>query len=455
MSGIPDSYQYAYSTLVDTILGLCWGMSIIVYLSNRNRKESLIIMGIVLFFLVQLKDTGLIFSCMTIFIITIDKIFFHTSKLQTKIKQICTLIAVVIFSWGSWSMYKYHNEIESLRISNFSWDAMVTIKQITSDPQEYQKSVISNWLRSMTYAGNIKNLRTNLHEAENDFISGFGPTFNLSEFSLSPLYWIIIFAIFVFLLYSAHAGSTGYMYELRNVYLTAMVCLAILFVIYSCLILFLYLFYFSTWEGVRLASFGRYIGTAFIGMFLVLFYLIVKAGNKFLIIAFFIFIYLFTPATILEYISPKDQNDYIWVNNIYKRIDPVLEEIKKENSQSRVLFINQGGNGKIYYITAYRSFPLNYLSLKKAGGGYGYSINTTKREDWEPWLWVALQEDFGKVLQKVDYLIVWNDTEFFEMYGNVIEDSQLKAIWKPASDGQLEKYIFHSARVYDGSVPGG
>ena len=425
---------HVYSLYVDSILGLCWGMSVILYLSNRNRMESMIISGLALFSMVQLKETGVFFAFSTILVVTIDKMFFHTSELPIKLKQVGTLIAVVMISWASWSMFKQYNEIGSTRISNVSVSVVNSIEESLLDPQSYKRKVAVNWLRSMTYAGNVNKISANLREAENHFIARFGPTFAFSNFSLSPLYWMIIWGIFVFSLYSIHAGSTGHTYESRNVFLTSMISLAILVLVYSCLILLLYISYFSEHEAVRLASFGRYIGTSFIGIFLVLLYLTLEAQNKIQIVVFITFLCLFTPDTMLDYFSPKDQNNYSHVNGIFKRIDPVINEIKREDPESNILFIDQGGNGYFYTMIKYRAFP---LSLK----GYA-SVSTRGRKDWEPWVWVASQEDFRKILQDIDYLIVWNDTEFFEMYGDVVQRSELRAIWKPTTDGRSEKYIF-------------
>ena len=454
MYGSPDHYIPAYAIYADSVLGLCWGMSVILYISNRNKMESLIVTGIVLFSIVQIKEMGVFFAFSTILVVTIDKIFFHTSGFPAKLKQVGTLIAVVVVSQASWNVFKHYNEIESrIGSPNLSVSYANVLRNIMSDPQDYRRTVAVNWLRSMTYAGDVNKIRADFHETEDNFIAGFGPTFAFSNFSLSPLYWIVIFMIFIFSSYSFHAGNTGHLNELRNMYLTSMICLAMLVLIYACVILFLYMSYFSIWEAVRLASFGRYVGTAFLGMFLVLFHFTLSAENKIMTAVFIILICLFTPSTILGYFSPKDQSNYGYMNDIYKRIDPVINEIKREDMESKILFINQGGNGHIYFMTRYRAFPLDdYLSLASAGGSYGYSVSTRERKDWEPWLWIASPGDLGRILSDMDYLVVWNDTEFFEMYGDVVERSKLKAIWKPAADGRLEKYVSGPRHVHGEGV---
>ena len=96
MYGSPDHYIPAYAIYADSVLGLCWGMSVILYISNRNKMESLIVTGIVLFSIVQIKEMGVFFAFSTILVVTIDKIFFHTSGFPAKLKQVGTLIAVVV-----------------------------------------------------------------------------------------------------------------------------------------------------------------------------------------------------------------------------------------------------------------------------------------------------------------------------------------------------------------------
>ena len=239
MYGVPDNYIYVYSTYVDSVLGLLWGMSVILYLSNRNRTESLLITGLVLFPMVQIKDTGMFFALSTMLVVSIDRIFFQTIGLPVKLKQIGTLVAVVMVSWASWSMFKQHNEIEPARYSNLLASVAESIEELMMEPQNYKRKVAANWLRSMAHVGDVQKTRENLREAESNYIEGFGPTFALSNFSLSPLYWMVIWMGFVFSI------STGRTFETRDVFLTTMITLALLVLVYSCLILFLYMSYFS------------------------------------------------------------------------------------------------------------------------------------------------------------------------------------------------------------------
>lgn len=386
----------------DSVLGLCWGMSVILYLINRKQaKVGLIITSICLFSMVQVKPIGLVFAFSTIFIVAIDEAFFFKVRLPVKLKRLCLLIAVVLVSYASWSAFKsYSGVTHSSFVFSLEW-----IYDSLADPKDYQKTTAENFLDSLIY-----------QHTHRWYIGRFAHPSAFLDFSLSPLGWAIIFAIFMFL--CCLIGNTSQKIQ-RSRHITLTICLIVVLSMYTCLLLFLYMTTFSEYEAVRLASFNRYLGTVYVGIFLVLFFFLLE--NKGLLFAFIVLIFLFTPISDLK---PSVLDRGRWTKNFYEKVDPVIEKIKRDR-ESKILVIDQGGNGYIPNILHYRAFPARTGWL---------SVHPEGRDDWGIWQHHFSAERFGQVLRGYDYLIVYNDTEFWKHYGDAVKQTKLKAVWALTND---------------------
>ncbi len=412
---LPVSSLYA-----DSVLGLCWGMSMLLYLMNRKQdRVVLIITSLCLFSMVQVKEMGLVFACCTIFIVMLDEGFFSTFRLPVVLKRLGVLTAVVLVSFASWSMFKSYNGVVG---PSFSIDSGQVYDSLF-DLEDYQKTTAENFLYSLIHIGNVAQTQSVFDEQHQDrFIGSFAHKFHFFEFSLSPLYWAIIFVIFMSLSYWLTGNPPRKIFDRRSSCMTFTICLLALLAAYTCLILFLYMFAFSEYEAVRLASFGRYLGTAYLGLFLVLFYCVLRAEKKSLLVAFTILIFLVSPASIKPVLNAFHKSDVQkYYDDLYGKIDPVIEEIKEKGGHPRILLINQGGRGNLYGQFKHRAFPLKFA--------WFFSVNTEEKDGWPPETWIVSAKDFGLVLQKYDYLIIWNDSEFWDLYGDVVRRSTLKDIW--------------------------
>lgn len=418
--------QPVFSLYGDSVLGLCWGMSILLYLMNRKQGElCFYITSLCLFSMVQVKEMGLVFACCTIFIIMIDEGFFSTFRLPVVLKRLGVLTAVVLVSYASWSLFTSYNGVVG---SSFSLDSG-SIYDSLFDLQDYQRTTAENFLYSLIHVGNVAETQTVFDAQHQDrFIGSFAHHFHFFEFSLSPLWWAIIFVMFMSLSYWLAGNTPERIFASRSRFMTFMICLLASLWLYICLLLVVYMFVFSPYEGVRLASFGRYVGTAYLGLFLVLFYYVLGAEKKSLLVAFTVLIFLVTPyssiKSILYAFHKSDVQKYY--DDLYGKIDPVLEEIKRKGGEPKILLINQGGRGSFYFRFKHRAFPLRFENV--------FSVNTEKKDGWPPETWIGSADDFSLILQSCDYLIVWNDDEFWELYGDSVRRSALKAVWKLDND---------------------
>ena len=394
------------SLYADSVLALCFGISIILYIANKQNKVQFLIINILLFSMVQIKPTGLIFASLAITVIAVYELCFMERRLSSKLIRLCVLAATILGSYISWSIIKFHSGITSPSIAS-------RYSKFLSGLEDHQKVVVENFLYSLTYIGNNEIFVGYFaHPFGNLFTHPFG------DFSLSPLYWTIIFLSFVF-------ASSFYLQSWRD--RTKHICLGVLLtivvVIYTSLLLFTYMAIFSQYEAVRLASFRRYMGAVYLGVYLVLFFMLLQTEKKLLCVIFAGLIFCFTPTSILENISPNLSNskrlDPLF-RRLYNEIDPVISEMDKI-PEPRVLYINQGGNGSLYVKFKFRAFPL-YID---SPGLSVFSVATEERDEWAPWVRVFSAQELEDILERYDYLVICNDTDFFEQYGDVIDRSSL------------------------------
>ena len=418
---LPVSSLYA-----DSVLGLCWGMSILLYLINRKQdRVVLIITSLCLFSMVQVKEMGLVFACCTIFIVMIDEGFFSTFRLPVVLKRLGVLTAVVLVSFASWSMFKSYNGVVG---SSFSLD-IGQIYDSLFDLEDYQKTTAENFLYSLIHIGNVAETQAVFDESHQDrFIGSFAHQFRFFEFSASPLWWAIIFIIFMSLSYRLAGNTSKKIFASRSQCMTFTICLLVSLAAYTCLLLVFYTFVLSPYEAVRLASFWRYLGTAYLGLFLVLVYCVLRAEKKSLLVAFTILIFLVTPVSVEPILNAFRKSDVQkYYDDLYGKIDPVIEKIKGKGGHPSILVINQRDNGFLSTVFYHRAFPLKVSTSL-------FSVHTEKKDGWSPLTWIVSADDFGLTLSRFSYLIVWNDEEFWELYGDSVRRSALKAVWKLDND---------------------
>ena len=410
----------------DSVLGLCWGMSILLYLINRKQdRVVLIITSLCLFSMVQVKEMGLVFACCTIFIVMIDEGFFSTFRLPVVLKRLGVLTAVVLVSFASWSMFKSYNGVVG---SSFSLD-IGQIYDSLFDLRDYQRTTAENFLYSLIHIGNVAETQAVFDESHQDrFIGGFAHQFHFFEFSLGPSYWAIIFVIFMSLSYWLAGNTSKKIFASRSRCMTFTICLLASLATYTCLLLVVYMFVFFPYEGVRLASFGRYLGTAYLGLFLVLFYCVLGAEKKSLLVAFTVLIFCVTSGSSIKSVRNVFHKSDVqkYYDDLYEKIDPVIEEIKGKGGKPKILLIDQGTRGSFHARFIHRAFPLRFHPVM--------SVNTEEKDGWPPETWIGSADDFSLILQQCDYLIVWSDAEFLDLYGDSVRRSALKAVWMQDND---------------------
>lgn len=227
-----------FSIYVDTPLGFFFAYVLFQYFSlHRHHKVDLAFLCLSLFTLTLLKPIGIGFSLLVWLLISADILFIQKS--WSRQQQILWIAAPFI----------------SILASKFSWSIYLKMSGTSSD-----------WNTSaITPAALISFLKREGEEYQYETYHNF-----LNYFCDAPLryliYFILLSLLFIFLLAKKK-------YRLRIAIFSCGISIG--FLVYSAALLILYLFTFSSYEAVRLASCDRYISTYYYGMFGFLFYTII------------------------------------------------------------------------------------------------------------------------------------------------------------------------------------
>ncbi len=385
----------------DALLGFLWGMSLILYFVNRHElNRRFISTGILLFAILQVKEIGLVFALCTLFIIGINEIIIYrkNKKIIPILLRISLLLIVIFISKYSWDGYRKYKEIKADAFS-------ISISDVSlSNLKEYQKESKNNFWKALNLRKTDKNNRT---------------------FFFSYIDRIVFFLVFAFLSYMVLRKKEVFV---NKEFIPFIGSVFICIIGYLFLLCILYMYTFSEFEAVRLASHERYIGTAFLGIYLLILYFIIETKNKWLLLLFAIFIIPLTVNSAFHPFSFKSQKDP------FNAIVPVVEKIKKENSNPRIYFINQQGNRAVKVRFGFKIFPISLFGP--------HSISTYKRDDWGQavnFQTVISVEEFREKIKTFDYLFLVNSTDFWQQYGQVVKESNLKGIYVYGNNNQFVK----------------
>lgn len=399
---VPLTFFDAYysNIYVDATLGLLFAFILYTYFTdNANTKLSQLNILLASAVLILTKASGMGLAVIAFLIILVDQLFFQDKKLRWKFLHVLLpyLITIVVTN-QSWKIF--------LKISDakVAWDTSpITInnfvKVLTGQGKSYQYTTIANFINKVF---------------SQDFL---GRTFNMTFF----LWVVLSIGISCIILSQAR--------ELINVkrIKASLIGVHIGGVIYTATLLILYLFTYSEYEAMNLASITRYLNTYLIGLFMyligMLFYVLnekfygTKFKQKLIIILLSVLVF-----TNVEAIS-----SYIFLNKIsvQKSIEVrapyfVLEKAKKdiENMDEKIYFISQNTSGFDYWQARYTFSPnhINDNTTWSIGERYGekdiWTVNISP-EEWSN----TLKSGF-------EYVYIYRaDEGFYNRYSDLFQDT--------------------------------
>ncbi|MEI7539268.1 MAG: hypothetical protein WCJ36_00655 [Candidatus Saccharibacteria bacterium] len=425
-----------YSTIyVDAFMGLIFCN--ILYFNYLYRKKDLfyaIYIGLQFYLLANTKQIGIGMVMIAFIAILIDFIYsnkvkhiksFLINKKNELIFLLLPLLAALLTNI-SWAIYiKCQHISEIVKASDIKLSDVLSF--FRGDMLEYRNTTVVNFV-------------TNFFSEKQ-----YGAVF----FS----YFLIATALLLVMYYLYKNDRT----DKQKTFALQLFASLGLFV-YSGVILFMYLFVFSEYEAIHLASMDRYIGTYILGLlalsvFLLINYIIKSRGNRcspnFKIAFLFILLMCFVPVkdvvndTILSSSTNKvrqqNRTPYYRAEQFSKSLDP-----KKD----RVYIISQMNNGEDYWKAGYALTPIQ-TSPNNGAWSLGmpytptdiWTVNKTAKEwsdDLKSYSYVYLQyiddrfvNDYGQLFENI------SDIRSRDIYS--IDKSGGRVILKDVSDLMMVK----------------
>lgn len=369
---------------VDTLLGISFGLILYIYFSWQSSRD---FSGVwpalmVAMFVVLLKPIGILFASIAIGIILLDHLTTSRSTLASKLVTPVIATGLLMISYMSWKIYLYQNNITPSFTTQFT---------LTDVYQAFSKELATQ-RQSIT----IKN-----------FINQVFFTFDRTT------YWFAVCAL--------AGGMIIILLKSKNFTTTSIINRMWIFVgffVYLFVLLVLYIFSFSEWEGTRLASFDRYSKTYLLGMLVFLFGTIVSlracSPSSFKINLCVITLVSLIIVPNVTYVKRDikrvifNHNDPSYVDNVARVAATTL---KLTNPTSRVYFIYIDGSND-------ESNVFNYLVAPRQNNRTCSFIRppTSPRSDTQPWFCNMSLEEFKTTLKGYDFLVLGKVSQEFIAY---------------------------------------
>ena len=194
--------------------------------------------------------------------------------------------------------------------------------------------------------------------------------------------------------------------------------LAVVVVAYACVLCLLYVTVFGPVEGVQLASIERYLGAAVLGVFLVLFFLLLDTWHRAALAVFVVVTMAILPADAgirwrqsLPWNAVRMEND-----ELKSMIAPILRELDESGAEANLLLVGDDpslGNRFMYWFFPAR---VNMAWPDHDGRSTRQLLHTGL--------------DFDVDLGDHDHLVIWKYDDFWEHHGDAVEAAGLRSTWQ-------------------------
>lgn len=374
-----------FSIYVDTPLGFFFAYTLFQYFSLRSLdKSDLALFCLSMFVLPLVKPIGIGFSLLVCLLEIADVLFIqkqwpHGQRFLWAVTPFLSTLAGKV----SWSIYlKLSSTANGWDTSAINFTSIKTF--LMREGKEYQ------------------------YETYHNFVNYF-----LGVPLRYILYFVIVSLVFIFLLCKPA-------YRRRSALFLGGISFG--FLVYAFTLMVLYIFTFSSYESVRLASCDRYISTYYYGMFAFLFYAILDHFASGYTIRL-------SPCPVLlvcmiPFIHQKDLSDFLLHPDVstsesiaYRETLSVPQTIVDtlDPNSDRVYVIDQQSNGNSSVFIRYQLSP-----MKPCSGPYSLG---PAYSDGDVWTKNISVEDWAALLKDYTHLyIVHTDDQFETLYGSLFED---------------------------------
>jgi hypothetical protein len=441
-----------YSSLyVDCIIGLLFGAAFIYYHYYKYETSlfGVIIVLATISVLNLVKDMGFVYSLVLIFLFSVDFLFFKKDSIR------------VLFAKGKSSAQKskllilFFSPVIATFLITFFWKLNIRLTNTDSGETVVTKGlqlVSENMINMIN--GNLQPYQLNILKTVQDALIN-KPIFSFYFSYIHILIGAIIVSIVLSLLLRKKSFNITRM--IVNFTILVVGSLSVVFVI-----LITYLFIFSEYEALNLASFGRYIMSYFIGIFFAyLLFILLEPEESlnqdrlspflektstitkyFLILSLYLLLIFNTIGSIKEHIiySRASVHSTIGAREPFGKILEWSAYMPKEKGKE-IYILTQGDNGYKKLVLIYNLIPTN-MEWKK---DYSVSLTQYYPELGDPWTVIITPEDWATyLLENYKYVYIYNyDENFVNLYGKYFDEIEEYALYEVKVSENGEMILLH------------
>jgi hypothetical protein len=353
-------FEFKIETLtVDGILSFIFGTSLAVYFIADDKVKLVSILP-ALFLLPLIKQVGILFVFCVLSIILLNEFFIKKFNRTTKIRKLFLFFAIIAIPLSSYISFKYYVHSHNL-IRSFN-----------------HKVSSANIKKSFSVSNSTHRDKITITRFTKELFGIYGKKFNIKN---AVYFYILLFA---FLMYFSRKYQKDILIK-KQIAVTHFLLL-FWFAVYLFGILCLYLYTFGEYEGINLASFGRYQKIFLLAWTLVSlgFFIKIKLNNpkltNILKISSLIFLLLsLAKFQGLKKLVFEKQTDNQLIETVRIKIDSIAKYVPEDKS---VYIIWQNSIGEKLRICRYMLIPRItnwwYWSLGKP-----YHENDIWTNDWD------------------------------------------------------------------------
>ena len=397
-------YSNFYTTIyVDGILGIFFAYILYIYFTKKNNcmiKHISICLGIISLPLIKNAGAGL--AILALLVIFVDIIYWHRKNKEDKKVFHRNLLFLMLY-------------VVCLIIGKYSWDihVMVTNTHISFDTD---KILISNII-SLIFG--------NGEEYQYTVIRNFVKQFFIEPIDINVGKLTNFTILLIFILYSIYMAHLIYKRQgdtLYKRYILTSIMLTICYIIYMLALLVLYLYNYTEYEAINLASYSRYSCMFLLGMYAFNTFLIFEniteiKRDKLNYLILFVIIFSVLPINSLKKLSIDNKTSIQNTISTRAKYSQIRKYKSILNKDDTVYYISCGSKGYDYHVSRYELIPYELESMPS------WSLGT---ERYEGDIWSrnisleSLKSTF--INNNVTYVYIFNaDETFKEIYFELFE----------------------------------
>lgn len=432
---------YFYSSLyVDTIIGLLLGAGFVYYHYYKYESSRFGILMVLasITLLSLIKDVGFVYSIVLAIIIFFDFILFKKRYLKRifsksfsfikKLKYTLLILVplfipfVITLVWKSNINATLSGAEDTVVTKGIQLVLSNLIQLINGDLPPHQLNILLTFHNALLHKPIV-----------------------FYYFSYADLIVLLVTITFAFALFFKKKNFTP-LRLIVNFFLLIFGSLSSIFVI-----LITYLFIFSEYEALNLASFGRYILSYIIGIFFAfLLFLLLKPKKSssvkiqrpfvketinilkhlFLFMAFFLLLFTTSRSIKENIIFARDSvHSSITTREYYGRIINWSKYIP-EDKEGKLYVIAQADKGLIKLITIYNLIPTDMKWITD------YSVSTEHYYPEYPWTKIISPEDWEiYIMRNYEFVYIFkHDENFINLYGQFFDEVRDDSLYKVTTD---------------------